>query len=66
MKTPVTNPKRIRKYVFFIMFFILVSISPRFLFIQIPDASIFDLFLGFFLVFLSFISLSLGISDLVD
>jgi hypothetical protein len=48
------------------MFFILVSISPRFLFIQIPDASIFDLFLGFFLVFISFISLSLGISDLVD
>lgn len=45
---------------------ILILIAPRFLVIGIPDANVIDFLIGFFVVFFSYLFLSLGISNTVE
>ena len=52
-----------KSIIYFIFSLSLIIVSPRFLVISIPDANVIDFILAFFIVFFSYLFLSMGISE---
>jgi len=52
-----------KSIIYFIFSLSLIIVSPRFLVINIPDANVIDFILAFFIVFFSYLCLSIGISE---